>query len=960
MKKLLVLLLLVKSTLLRTQIPVSYQVPSGVVNSGNILINGNNLGIGNGGYMATTAGQLQVTASHEIYCQPGLYAGTFSSGGYADFKIDANQVAIASFHQNGFTGIPKYERFELGIKLPQYIQDQINAFLITKTNGPNKINPYDPNQIRISCQFTSPNNTYNRNGFYYVDYTTIPVDKKCDKWVMVLNDYTFRIRFAPPDVGTYTGIVSLVLNNSTTINSYQFSFTVVQNTNKGHLSVLTANTNILKLGYNDGSVFFGIGRAVPFALWSTNNSDNSNGPNPNGLYTTGTDWREIPSNPNTHRDQRTIIRDLAKNGGNFVRIRLDEWSVPIETLDPAEPDLVTQFNNAGKYLNNYHHNQMFMWEMDSTLAACESKNMHIMLNLVGDWWFPDPVNVTTNYAPLGWHRTPYTSLLGNSIASRDTFFTDPTAIAIFKRRLYYIEARWGYSPSIGLWEMINETENMDCYPPPGSNPTFPNNNPANHSNISSWICEMANYLKTGFYPSHPVTNGTVKFYDYPYPYVNNHTNASCLDVFSSNSYIDAWDATHQVPASIWNLQYDFGGMGHMRYWDPYYTGKKPFIWGELGHSVDKIDVWSDSHFHTTVWESIFENGIGTGMYWHSWCAPNSNLPHPRHVQYNAVKKFVSRINFNQILLPDLNETPAPWRLSSYGSPGPYFVNEGLSDPVITYWMRTTDRKTVYGWSRNTHANWTIDAYPQLTGDIKRNADCRYGPNANNCGCVYDSIGNPVLDPQQNCFPPTTPPSIIANSQITLGNNSILVQGLLQSKSYKIELFDTWDPSGALLDVQFVQTDIYGALRFGRTMPTIKNTVGGQNYYPDYAFIARACAVEGPEGCIAYSGDGEPQGRMAGDLDNTSTDNKVNINSDMSIDRNDNIYPVPASNKVYLSLATGKWSNPSAFVIDAMGRVFEKKINADGSISIDEFSNGFYTLKVKDDNHEKLFKFIIQR
>src|ERR1043166_7391934 len=98
----------------------------------------------------------EIKASESIRIMPSSHAGTFLNGnpnGYFHAGGDPNILKIASFHPNRWT-CEKYDRFEIGVEIPNDILYQINNFL-TGGSGPIAINPYDPDKLKIECTFVN-------------------------------------------------------------------------------------------------------------------------------------------------------------------------------------------------------------------------------------------------------------------------------------------------------------------------------------------------------------------------------------------------------------------------------------------------------------------------------------------------------------------------------------------------------------------------------------------------------------------------------------------------------------------------------------------------------------------------------------------------------------------------------------------------------------------------------------
>src|SRR5271169_3389880 len=109
-----------------------------------------------------------------------------------------------------------YQRYEFCVSLPDTpvnFKSEIDSFL-AKPSWPipntNTIDPYDPKQIKVVAVFTSPTNqSYTRYGFFFQDVSVNgngfnpPVD----------DAYPFRIRFAPPNTGTWKVSIFLYMDS---------------------------------------------------------------------------------------------------------------------------------------------------------------------------------------------------------------------------------------------------------------------------------------------------------------------------------------------------------------------------------------------------------------------------------------------------------------------------------------------------------------------------------------------------------------------------------------------------------------------------------------------------------------------------------------------------------------------------------------------------------------------------
>lgn len=596
-----------------------------------------------------------------------LYNGLFLSS--------QNQISIISLHDNGFKNIPKYERFEIGVQLPAEFQQEINNFL-ENNDG---INPYDPSQVEVTASYTSQstNKTFIRNGFYFKDFTASDTN-----WTPKETDFTFRIRFAPPENGLYAGKISV--NKNQTLNaSIEFTFSVTNSDNPGNL--ILANGNLRKLQHENGDIFFGIGQNIGYVI----DAQALGISRPN----TCLQWYCRP--PGSYDLYRSYINDLANNKGNFVRLRLDAFDFPIEwpewkmfSTDP-EPTK-TLFES----INNYDHNQHFMWEFDKVINLCEEKHIYIMLNILGNGSWSTIVTPGDG-EDFAWKRNPYSALLGGDLESLKRFFSDPTAKNYYKKFLYYVHSRWGYTSNLGIWELINETEKLEGF----------QEDRDYAQKVSDWICEMKSYLET-MYPWHPVTSGSI----------GSGTQPNCLNIWSKNSY----------NPSITNCKYDNGNF-NQRAKDQfeYNNHFMPFIWGELGTDPN-VDVNIDREFHNTLWSTTMMGGIATGMYWWDF-QQKYGVNHRQN--FNSLSEFCKRIDWKEVLTAG----------KDFSEGGITCKSKKERKKVYSFWQRNKAANFAFGWATNASSTWYSDPseYFTQTGFTEASTDFECVPTAN----PYDIVSN---------------------------------------------------------------------------------------------------------------------------------------------------------------------------------------------------------------------------
>ncbi len=524
-----------------------------------------------------------------------------------DNDINSFSTAIMSNHPNADVGA--YERFEIGIDPGSAYLASIDDFL----NGNPGINPYDPKQIRFEAvvTYTSPTailpqltlgvNTANFNGFYYKDFNVTN-----NSFTPINTPYPFRIRMALPwGMVAFTNAkvvdvaVRMYVNGVQTGGVFKNQITVHDTNKKGFLHINGYN----KLYADRKAAYLGIGQSIGYA--------------------------EEPFaygyNHGSFETQRGYISDLAAKGGNFFRLRMDPWSNGVEWEEAGVYGSKRTFNDVAQRPENFDR-QFHAWELDKTLELCEALDINMMLCLEQDQVLSDydPYSHNHNY-PYLWPspghtdapRHPYAPLQGVNGNIRNVF-TDQQAKDYFKQRMYYVNARFGYSPGIGMYQLMNETDNIGVYGTDASgNKTHYNDNPSWQMDVANWHCEMASYLKNS-YPYHITMTG---YGAKPAPSDLSH---ACMDVESKNNYSDKYDQNYDGRNELVN------------------SLRKPFVFGELGSGCADVDKCSDIPFHTAVFSTAFKGHLVNGLFWNDWKDVN-NLGHRNN--FTILKAFFDNVDF---------------------------------------------------------------------------------------------------------------------------------------------------------------------------------------------------------------------------------------------------------------------------------------------------------------------------
>ncbi|RAP76156.1 DUF5060 domain-containing protein [Paenibacillus montanisoli] len=135
--------------------------------------------------------------------------------------------------QANTTAVDLYAKFELKLELEA-----------------DYTNPYDPNQIDLSMELTSPSGKkWKVNGFY--DGT----------------GFAWKIRFSPDETGKWSYRLHAA-SSGTESSGPEGSFEAIPSSNRGWIQLSQANKRFLE--YRDGSTFYGIGVAYPWGITDVN------------------------------------------------------------------------------------------------------------------------------------------------------------------------------------------------------------------------------------------------------------------------------------------------------------------------------------------------------------------------------------------------------------------------------------------------------------------------------------------------------------------------------------------------------------------------------------------------------------------------------------------------------------------------------------------------------------------
>jgi hypothetical protein len=409
-------------------------------------------------------------------------------------------------------------------------------------------NPFDPDQIAVDAHITGPRGeTLTVPAFYLV-----PVafeTRLGSERARVAGPPEFRVRFTPPAPGRYRLVLTATDRTGTVTSA---PLTIVATPSAHTAFVRRAAASPAYFALDDGSPFVPVGENMAWAA----------GPAPLADYAR---W----------------LQGLGDAGGNWARLFLShgekgqEWSAP-----PTERPGVGTYLGLGRYAQDNAA------RLDQVFRLAELSGVRLMLCIGSFYEFTQGGFFNEGC----WVSNPYNAANGGPCATPDDFWTDPAARRLYRQRLRYLIARWGYSTSLFAWEFWNEV-------------------PATPAE-EAWVTEMAACLKR--------TD--------PYRHLVSTTYGK--------------DATWQCPAVDFSMDHLYGQANiadfapqiqamtadHLRFGKPYLPAEFGIDWQTGDERWDPAG--TGLNMHNGAWAALMSGAAGTTMlwYWDSYVEPR-NLYH---------------------------------------------------------------------------------------------------------------------------------------------------------------------------------------------------------------------------------------------------------------------------------------------------------------------------------------------
>ncbi len=436
------------------------------------------------------------------------------------------------------------------------------------------VDPFDGNQVAVSADFKTPDGkTITVDGFYSRDFYR--KNSSTGEKIMPQGPPFWRVRFSPTKPGTYK--YSLRISDKHGKSEWgPETFVATKAELPGFVRVSKHDSRYFE--FDDGSFYFPVGH-------------NLRSPN---------DGRTEKNFPWKHRwleGASSYVRrfaDMRAHGENFSEIWSAAWSFGLE------------WNKTWKgYRGVGQYNMMNAWDLDRTLEEAEKQGIYLILVIHNHGKF-------SSWCDEEWSTNPFNVTNGGYLTKPEEYFTNPKAMAAFRKLMRYIVSRWGYSTHIFSWQLWSE---LDLTGSSGENKYY------KQPEVLDWHRIMGQSVKELDPYDHLVSTHVCWDYTYQIPDL---CKLPELDYCGVDAYHNESRALHIVDLIQKTVEFNnpFG---------------KPVLITEFGGTPFAQGLKHlDDTFHAALWASTCSPVGGTPMFWW-WHLIEEEQFYPR---FTAIKRFM--------------------------------------------------------------------------------------------------------------------------------------------------------------------------------------------------------------------------------------------------------------------------------------------------------------------------------
>ncbi|MHB1457626.1 MAG: cellulase family glycosylhydrolase [Armatimonadota bacterium] len=428
-------------------------------------------------------------------------------------------------------------------------------------------NAFDPDEIDVIGVFRTPDGkTIEQPAFFYQDYT-----RKIDGNSEVLHrngNTIWKILFSPIVTSQYSLTIRATDSTKAIFTTKPIQFACTKSNLQGFIRISKNDSRYF--AFEKGRQYFPIGANI---CWGSSK----------GTY-----------------DYDSWLPKYSAAGCNYFRL----WMGP-------GPWVTTGLEKTGQPEDRYgagKFDQAGAWRLDYIIDLAAKNNQYVMLCI--DSYNTLRKKIDGSY-PF-WEESPLNAANGGPLTEPIEFWTNPEMQRIYRNKLRYLTARYGWSTNVLSWEFWNE---VDIISPVAYDA----------DRITDWHIRMSDYMRKIDNWKHLQTTsfafseGMGQILTLPqieYTQTHNYGSRDISAVLSN-----------------WQLQ-------HEKY-------KKPHIIAEFGADAAGSDAAVDPTgiaLHNGLWASVLSGGSGTAM---SWWWDNHIDPHNLYSHYAALSGFLKNINFEK-------------------------------------------------------------------------------------------------------------------------------------------------------------------------------------------------------------------------------------------------------------------------------------------------------------------------
>jgi len=468
---------------------------------------------------------------------------------------EARQVRVLEAKPN-LTAVPRFAKYEL-------------TFRLSETYG----NPFDPEVVKVLGHFVSPSGEkIDMPAFFYQDYERHLADGR--EVLTPKGQSCWKLRFAPAEVGRWT--YSLSVNKERPAGLGDQTFECVASKLPGFVRRSKADPRYFEL--SSGEFFYPIGKnlrspsdsrqpyAYDFAL-----------PEAKGTFV-----------------YDEYYKKLAENGMNWARVWQCPWWCGLEWTKQWPG-----FQGLGRY------NLENAWRFDYLLEQAERLGIYLDVCLTNHGQITIEPEIDRQ-----WDTNPLNAELGENgpLQRAAEFYTDTITRRLFRKRLYYTIARWGYSTHLMALSLFSEMEFTEAYWR-DAGAKNDNEGTVRCPVVADWVGETAGWLKR----TDPFRHLVSTHFSHPWRGADVWERPE-LDIVQSNAY-----SAFGPLGGDWSPR---SGGDVPRAIDRYlgtYMGQfgRPVLIAEYGgHWMQNPSDKLDAELHAGIWASVTSHLAGsTGFWW---------------------------------------------------------------------------------------------------------------------------------------------------------------------------------------------------------------------------------------------------------------------------------------------------------------------------------------------------------